>query len=541
MLYRTRIDPDSGSKLYQLVLPQSERDTALTGLHDDVGHLGRERTLQLVRSRFYWPRMAEDVKDKVKTCSACVKRKSSGHQRAPLVSIYTSQPMELVCMDYLSLEPSKGGVENILVITDHFTRMAHAIPTRNQTAKTTAQALYGFFMDYGFPMKLHSDQGRNFESQTIKELCKLCGIQKSRTTPYHPIGNGMTERFNSTLLNMLGCLTQDQKADWKKYVPTVVHAYNATRHESTGFSPFFLMFGRHPRLPVDIAMGIVPRDEIDVDFTRCLKNRLDVAYKLATAQADKASSRHKTLYDKKVRGSTVGVGDRVLVRNVKLRGKHKLANAWEDEVYMVLDQPNEDIPVFTVQKEDRRGSKRTLHRNLLLPVNFLPLTPKAAACKKPRPVKKTLEEQTHHFHDVDNSSSSSSDSDSESSSDGYVLRSRLNPVAREFVPRAQEREDLEEVTMERHEEEDGQDAADMDSVGSGADGEEVVIEVAPEVPAVEASPEPVTPVPRRSSRARKQTKFYGDVISNLLLAGALKSSEERILAMQIIKAELESR
>ena len=552
VLYRTRIDPDSGSKLYQLVLPLSERETALTGLHDDIGHLGRERTLQLVRSRFYWPKMAEDVKMKVNTCSVCVKRKCRGHQRAPLVNITTSQPMELVCMDFLSLEPSKGGIENILVITDHFTRMAHAIPTRNQTAKTTAQSLYGFFMDYGFPLKLHSDLGRNFESQTIKELCKLCGIQKSHTTPYHPMGNGMTERFNQSLLGMLGCLTQEQKADWKRYVPTVVHAYNATRHESTGYSPFFLMFGRHPRLPVDIAMGLVPKDELDVDFTKCLKNRLDVAYKLATTQASKSSSRHKNLYDKKVRGSTVGVGDRVLVRNVRLRGKHKLANVWEDEVYVVLDQPNEDIPVFSVQREDRRGSKRTLHRNLLLPVNFLPLSPRTvAAAKKPASVKKCVKEPQPQFEDSRTESSTSEedreDSDSESSPVRYKLRPRLNPAAREFVPRSPVREEVQEVVhekiLERHEEDDVQDVVfeDQDSVGSVAvdENDEVVIDAAPDSPTVESSPEPVTPVPRRSSRARTQTKFYGNVICNMLLDGTLKTSEERMLAMQIIKIELE--
>jgi transposase InsO family protein len=154
--------------------------------------------------------------------------------------------------DYLSLEPAKGGYGNILVITDHFTKYAVAVPTRNQTAKTTAEAFYNeFIVKYGIPIKLHSDQGANFDSNLIRELCDIMNIKKTRTTPYHPMGNGCVERYNRTLLNMLGTLEPAQKADWKKYVSSLVYAYNCTKHESTKVSPFQLMFGRKPKLPID--------------------------------------------------------------------------------------------------------------------------------------------------------------------------------------------------------------------------------------------------------------------------------------------------
>ena len=127
-------------------------------------------------------------------------RKSNPGISAELVNIVSTTPMEIVCVDFLSLERSKGGIENVLVITDHFSRYAQAFPTRNQTARTTARILIDqFIVHYGFPARLHSDQGQNFESKLIKELCDIAGVEKSRTTPYHAMGNGRlsasTKRF----------------------------------------------------------------------------------------------------------------------------------------------------------------------------------------------------------------------------------------------------------------------------------------------------------------------------------------------------------
>ena len=182
--------------------------------------------------------------EKVRQCMRCILRKTHPAPAAELVNITSSYPMELVCIDYLKLETSKGGYEDVLVITDHFTCYAQAIPTRNQTARTTARALFEhFFLHYGFPSRLHCDKAKNFESKDIRHLCKVAGIKKSRTRPYHPMGNGQVERFNQTLTRMLGILEPQLKSDWKSYVSPLVHAYNATRHDSTGFSPFFLMFG----------------------------------------------------------------------------------------------------------------------------------------------------------------------------------------------------------------------------------------------------------------------------------------------------------
>ena len=148
------------------------------------------------------------------------------------------------------------------MLTDHFTRYAQAFPTRNQLAKTTAKVLFeNFVVHHGFRARLHSDQGRNFESNIIKELCSLAGVDKSWATAYHPMVNGMVRRLNQTLLKMLGTLEEHQKHDWKSCVAPSVHSYNAARHGSTGYSPFFLMFGRHPRLAVDAYLGLSSPEE----------------------------------------------------------------------------------------------------------------------------------------------------------------------------------------------------------------------------------------------------------------------------------------
>ncbi|MCG8034660.1 MAG: DDE-type integrase/transposase/recombinase, partial [Candidatus Thiodiazotropha taylori] len=291
ILYRSTVI--NGEPVKQLVLPSNFRDLVLKQLHDELGHQGQDRTLSLVRSRFFWPGFETDVQQKVKNCIRCISRKTIPNPSAELVNIHSTQPMELVCIDFLSLERSKGGYENILVITDHFTRYAQAFPTRNQLATTTAKVLFdNFIVHYGFPGRLHSDQGRNFESSVIKELCKLAGVEKSRTTPYHPMGNGMVERFNQTLLKMLGTLEEDQKADWKSYVAPLVHAYNATKHDSTGYSPYFLMFGRHPRLAVDAYLGLSSEDPKISDkehYATKLRKRLQFAYKTASREAEKSA------------------------------------------------------------------------------------------------------------------------------------------------------------------------------------------------------------------------------------------------------------
>lgn len=225
-------------------------------------------------------------------------------------------------------------------------------------------------------VRLHTDQGPDFESKLIQELCSVTGMKKTHTTPYHPRGNPV-EQFNRTLLNMLGTLEAKQKIRWREFVKPLVHAYNCTRNEVTGYTPYELLFGRTPRLPVDLAFGLPVKEKSSISHSQYVKDlraRLEEAYNLASKNALKSAQRNKSRFDRKVTPSTLNIGDRVLVRNVRLRGKHKLADRWEPEVY-VISRCAGDLPVYIVKPESCEGPTRTLHRDLLLPCGYLPALP----------------------------------------------------------------------------------------------------------------------------------------------------------------------
>lgn len=366
---------DHGTEIHQLILPSKHRQRALHGLHDEVGHLGFERVLNLARARFYWPKMSQSIEEKCRTCERCVRRKANPQKAAPMENIQTSYPLELVCMDYLSIEPDSKDTRNVLVITDHFTKFAVATPTKDQKANTVAKTLWeNFIVHYGFPSRLLSDQGRDFESHTIKELCSVIGAEKVRTTPYHPRGNPV-ERFNRTLLSMLGTLEDKDKYHWKDFVKPLVHAYNCTRNDTTGYSPYELMFGRQPRLPIDLVLGIQPKQDgckTHSEYVKGLRQQLQDSYALASESSRKMGEKNKTRFDAKVRAAELVPGDRVLVRNVNLRGKHKLADRWEKAIHVVVRKMG-DGPVYVVKQERGETPHRTLHRDLLLPCGFLPV------------------------------------------------------------------------------------------------------------------------------------------------------------------------
>ena len=369
VLLRRVFRSDGGEESLQLILPAVLKQETLNQLHQEHGHQGIERTTELVRQRCYWPGMSLDIKNWVQECERCQVAKDSGHVPHSFMGhLLASRPNEIVAIDFTLLEPSRNGLENVLVMTDVFSKFTVAIPTRDQRASTVAQVLVQeWFYKFGVPGRLHSDQGRNFESSLIHQLCSLYGVTKSRTTPYHPAGNGQCERFNRTLHNLLRTLPVSRKRDWASCLSQVLFCYNTTPHQGTGESPFLLMFGQEPRLPVDFLLGRV-QDPVPggvQDWVVEHQARLRVAFEGARERLWAAASKRKAQHDQRVQDLPFSVGQLVYLRDHGVRGRHKIQDLWNAQVHQVVKAPCGDGAVYTVTPVNDPQKVKRVHRDMV--------------------------------------------------------------------------------------------------------------------------------------------------------------------------------
>lgn len=359
---------DKGNIVHQLLLPGSLKATVLKSVHDDGGHQGVQRTTALVRSRCYWPTLLKDIEAYCRTCKRCHLAKMGKKVRTTQGSLMAKAPLEVLAIDFTLLEPGTNNVENVLVMTDIFTKFSQAVPTRDQKASTVAKILVKeWFVRYGVPHRIHSDQGRNFESQIVQHLCDLYGIKRSRTTPYHPEGNGQCERYNRTLHDRLRTLPPSQKRRWPLLLPEVTFAYNSTPHSTTGYTPHFLFFGREPRLPLDCVLGIDNQraDESDPDVDTWLadhQKRLREAFRMASHNTEKEVQRRKNHTEKVA--ADLPLGALVHTRTRGIKGRAKIQDKWSPVLYKVISNRGQNV--YELQGVDGDTHTKNLHRNEIL-------------------------------------------------------------------------------------------------------------------------------------------------------------------------------
>ena len=287
--------------------------------------------------------MVEDVQTYIHTCGRCLRFKQP-QEKAEMQPILVSYLMELIHLDFPALGGKTGDAKstNILVITDHFTRYAQAYVTPKQTAIVVARTLWeNFLIHYGWPEKILTIQGKSFENNLFRELCSLAKVKKLHTSPYHPETNGQCEHFNATLISMLGTLPCHAKKNWQEWITTLTHAYNCTVSPVTGFSPYFLMFGRNPKLPLDIDLGIPTIEQeplIQQNYDQKLYSTLQWAYQKAQESNRKESECHKKYYDQRMRCMKLEPDDLVMVTVKALTGDDKIADQWEDTPHRIISQ-----------------------------------------------------------------------------------------------------------------------------------------------------------------------------------------------------------
>ena len=323
ILYRKWYPFDSrhrrGSAKWQLVAPNEIRKRILTSLHNSPtgGHMGESKTINKVRHRFYWPGYKQDVTRWCVHCDTCAQSKvGPRRKKAKLGQVPVGAPLERVAVDILGpLPKSENGNEYIMVLTDYFTKWTEAYPLVNHTAQTVADVLMEQFVSrFGIPRKIHSDQGREFESKLIAELCKLLRIKKTRTTPYNPKSDGLVERFNLSVKQMLTTLVADAKSDWDNHLPYVMMAYRSSVQESTKCTPNLLMLNREVTMPLDLIVGD-PNDGVrpicPVEYVEWVRLATEQAYEFVLRNLKLSAMRQKVYYDRESGNPEFCVGESV--------------------------------------------------------------------------------------------------------------------------------------------------------------------------------------------------------------------------------------
>ena len=366
VLYKKWHFPDEEkAPCLQLLVPKVLQKEVLAYCHSSMfsAHLGMVKTKSRVKQRFYWYKLGADVESHIHKCPICTANMYPKKKpRAPLKDYRAGAPIDRIGIDVLGpLPTSNQGNSYLLVVGDYFTRWIEAYPMPDQQAETTANKLvYEFISRFGIPLEIHSDQGRNFESQLFQETCRLLEVKKTRSTPYRPQSNGLIERFNRTLGKMLRSFVDLNKLDWDIHVPLLTAAYRSTVHPATGFTPNKLMLGREVNLPIDILYPRpAPQELPEVhEYVLSLRNRMEECYDLARKCLKKAAERQDRDYDTRISENLYSPGDLVYKRSPIHK---KLQRPWEGPLVIIK------LLGGSIYRVSNKKKSQILHHDLLKP------------------------------------------------------------------------------------------------------------------------------------------------------------------------------
>ena len=356
---RSRNVPAEERLVKQTAIPVILRDDILKSYHDCLaggGHQGFERTYAAIRNKYFWPCMYEDVRQYVKTCEICQQSKRAFNAKPPPLQ---PQPVDDVFsrwhMDILSgLPTTKEKYKHVLLVVDSYSKWCECIPLRTQEATEVASVLFREIISrYGAPRVLVSDRGKNFMSNLVKALSELFEIKRTLTSAYHPMTNGLVESKNSFILQALRAYCKGQQDDWPELLPGIMMAYLSTpATQSTDFSPFFLLYGREMRLPIDTVLQ--PKDHLNQDYKvhlgRVLQN-LEICRKLAGENIKAAQEKYKYQHDKYSQLPKYRPAQRVWLYCTKVpQGKApKLHRKWVGPYYITMIGPNHTFRLRNAQ------------------------------------------------------------------------------------------------------------------------------------------------------------------------------------------------
>ena len=258
VVYRRFEKPDGSNQYLQLLMPRCLRQRFLEMVHAQAtGHFAYKKTLGQVQKRVCWDCWRTDVKLYCACCKAC-NEFYRGHvpKQAGLKPLFAGAPMEVLHVDLTGPHVTSQGYRYMMTACDSFTRFVIAAPLRNKTALSVVRALvHEVVLKFGIPHCILTDLGTEFQHELWQEMCQLLGISRLRTTAYCPSTNGKIERWHRSLHTMMAKVVDVKQKKWVEFLPFVTAAYNSTAHDSTSFSPNFLLFGRELIAAVDIAFG----------------------------------------------------------------------------------------------------------------------------------------------------------------------------------------------------------------------------------------------------------------------------------------------